>query len=127
ALAVIVQPPPGLAALALPKTVNPSKSNSTYEPASAVPVNVGVLILVRLSVLDVPVSLAVDMSGVVLGVMTVSIVTVSEGESETFENASVPLATSVWAPSDRATAGVMDQKPELSAVVLPSTVAPSSN
>ncbi len=53
---VIDQAPP--VAVPVPRTVVPSVSNRvTVEPLSAVPVKVGVVALVRLSVLDAPASL----------------------------------------------------------------------
>ena len=61
-LVVIDQAPP--VAMPVPSTVVPSVSyNLTVEPASAVPVKVGVVSLVMLSVPDTPVSLAEAKSG----------------------------------------------------------------
>jgi hypothetical protein len=74
-LAVMVCPPsdrelegvklqfPDPSAVAVPKTVDPSNT-CTVLLGAAVPVKVGVLSLVRLSVLDAPVSVAAVMSGV---------------------------------------------------------------
>lgn len=60
---VMLQLPP--VAVAVPRTVVPSVSYKvTVLPASAVPVKVGVVLLVMLSVLDDPVSEALVMSGV---------------------------------------------------------------
>src|SRR3569833_951355 len=75
AFAVIVRPPADNAddvidqlppvAVALPSTVVPSVSLSvTVLPASAVPVNVGVVLLVILSEFDAPVSLTLVISGI---------------------------------------------------------------
>lgn len=56
---------PEPSAVAVPKTVVPSVSyNLTVLLASAVPVKTGVVLLVMLSVLDAPVSVALVMSGV---------------------------------------------------------------
>ncbi|MNY48235.1 hypothetical protein D3C86_1835550 [compost metagenome] len=61
-LAVIDQFPP--VAMPVPRTVVPSVSyRVTVEPASAVPVNTGVVILVMLSELDIPLSLAAANTG----------------------------------------------------------------
>jgi hypothetical protein len=81
------------AAVPLPTCVFPSKI-VTVLPASAVPVNVGVVLLVILSVLDDPLSLAAVRSGVegAAGAV-VSIVMVNALEAtETFPAASVALA-----------------------------------
>ena len=59
-LATIVQLPP--LATAVPTTVAPSKS-VTVVPLSAVPVKVGAVTLVMLSVFDMPLSLAAVRSG----------------------------------------------------------------
>ena len=64
---------PLLSAVVVPKELVPA-NNSTVLPASAVPVNVGVLSLVMLSVLDCPVSeeeLRSGVDGVVVAVSTV--------------------------------------------------------
>ena len=64
---------PLLSAVVVPKELVPA-NNSTVLPASAVPVNVGVLSLVRLSLLELPVSELVARSGldgVVVAVSTV--------------------------------------------------------
>ena len=59
-LATVVQLPP--VATAVPTTVAPSKS-VTVVPLSAVPVKVGAVTLVMLSVFDMPLSLAAVRSG----------------------------------------------------------------
>jgi ABC-type cobalamin transport system ATPase subunit len=74
---VIVQTPP--VATALPNTVAPS-SNWTVNPAWAVPVNVGVVSLVRSSEFDAPLSLAAVRSGVERAGGVVSMVTASAVE-----------------------------------------------
>ncbi len=62
---LVIDQLPVPSAVAVPSTVVPSVSYSvTVLLASAVPVKVGVVALVMLSVLDVPVSLAVARSGV---------------------------------------------------------------
>jgi hypothetical protein len=55
---------PLVSALAVPSDVVPPRNNSTVELASAVPVKVGVLIFVTLSVVELPESLAAAKSGV---------------------------------------------------------------
>ena len=62
-----------LSAVVVPKELVPA-NNSTELPASAVPVNIGVLSLVRLSVLELPVSelgARSGLDGVVVAVSTV--------------------------------------------------------
>src|SRR5437016_386591 len=54
---------PELSAMVVPSEVTPSK-NAIVLPASAVPLNVGVLSLVTLSIWELPVSLAAAKSGV---------------------------------------------------------------
>ena len=96
------------------------------EPASAVPVRVGVVALVMLSLLDTPLSLPLARSGVegALGAV-VSLVTVSP-----VERGLVWLLPSVWvtlsvcAPCDRA-GEVMLQAPAPLAVAVPRSVVPS--
>ncbi|MNV96331.1 hypothetical protein D3C71_1913230 [compost metagenome] len=54
-----------LVATAVPSTVVPSVSYKvTVEPASAVPVNTGIVTLVMLSEFEIPLSLAVAITGV---------------------------------------------------------------
>jgi len=83
--------------------VAPSKI-VTVLPASAVPVKVGVVTLVILSVLDEPLSLAAVISGVegAAGAV-VSIVMLNAPEAtETFPAASVALAVMLCVPDERA-------------------------
>ena len=70
------RPVPELLAVAVPNTVLPS-SNCTVAPASAVPLNTGVVMLVTLSVLELPLSLAAVRSGTETFGAEVSIVTTS--------------------------------------------------
>ena len=74
---VIVQFPP--VAVPLPSTVEPS-SNCTVRPASAVPLNTGVVMRVMSSLFDEPLSLAAARSGVEMAGGVVSIVTESAAE-----------------------------------------------
>lgn len=89
-------------AVPLPTAVVPSKI-VTVLPASAVPVNVGVVTLVSLSVFDVPESLAAARSGVegAAGAV-VSIVILNAPEvAETFPAASVAVAVTLCVPAVR--------------------------
>ena len=84
-------------------TATPSLKIVTVSPASAVPVNVGVMIFVMSSVLDTPLSDAAVRSGAdgVVGV-TVSIVTDKPAEAApTLPATSVALAVMLWTPSLR--------------------------
>ena len=69
-VAVIDQFPLGLAAVAVPRTTVPSITKSTCNPAAVVPVKVGVLTFVILSMFDAPLSLAAARSGVEFGVVS---------------------------------------------------------
>ena len=70
---------PAPSAVVVPSSVLPS-NNSTVAPASAVPVNTGVVMLVMLSVLDDPLSLAAARSGAEIDGPAVSIVTTNAAE-----------------------------------------------
>ena len=127
ALEVIVQLP-SPAAVVVPSTVVPSVSyRVTVAPGSALPpVTVGVVTLVRLSVLEAPLSLAVARSGAE-GAKGAAISTVTTSDAEaalTLPARSVCLTVSVCAPADSALA-VIDQLPSPPAVAVPSTVVPS--
>ena len=63
-LDAVIDQSPLPSALALPREVLPPRNSSTVALASEVPVNVGVLSLVMLSVLELPVSLEAAKSGV---------------------------------------------------------------
>ena len=119
---------PEPSAVAVPKTVVPSVSyNFTVAPDSApLPVIVGVVALVRLSVLLAPVSEPLARSGAFdADGAVVSIVTVSPADAAlVLPDASVTLVVSVCAPLVSALV-VMLQLPEPSAVVVPSRVVPS--
>ena len=118
---------PAASAWPLPTKVVPSNS-VTVALASAVPVKVGVLTLVVLSVFDVPLSDVTARSGT-LGVTgaAVSIVTVSTPEAAlTLPARSVALATIAWTPFANGLAA-MDHTPAASAWLLPTTVAPSNS
>ena len=78
---LVIDQLPEPSAVAVPSTVVPSVSYSvTVAPASApLPVTVGVVLLVRLSVLDAPLSDAAARSGALGAAAVVSIVTASAG------------------------------------------------
>ena len=79
-------------ATVVPSDIEPS-NNSTVLPASAVPLNVGVLSLVMLSVFEAPVSLAGSKSGVDGAGVAVSIVTIKAPDAvEVFPASSVAVA-----------------------------------
>ncbi len=118
---------PEPSAVVVPSNVVPSVSYSlTVAPASApLPVTVGVVALVRLSVLLVPVSdpLARSAAPEAVGVV-VSIVTVKPADPAlVLPAASVTLVVKVWSPA-LSVLDVMLQLPEPSAVAVPSTVVP---
>jgi len=91
------------AAVPLPTCVAPSK-RVTVLPASAAPVKAGVVVLVMLSVLDEPVSVAAVMSGAVGAAgAVVSIVAERPVDAAlTFPATSVALAVMVCDPEERA-------------------------
>src|SRR6185312_9054767 len=112
---VVIDQKPVASALPVPTITAPS-DNVTKALASALPVNVGVVTLVVLSVFDAPLSDAADRSGL-LGVAgtAVSILTDSSGEAPlTLPVRSVACARITWNPSFRA-AAVTDQIPLASA------------
>ena len=122
---VIVQLPEPSATLA-PSIVVPSLSYKvTVAPASApLPVKVGVVTLVMLSVFDEPLSEAAVRSGALGAAAAVSIVTLSDADAAlTLPARSVCFAVKVWKPCDNAEL-VIVQLPEPSATVVPSTVVP---
>src|SRR2546421_5809979 len=93
---------PGLAyaaAVSLPTAVAPSNS-VTVLPASAVPVNVGVVTLVLLSVVEAPESLTAVMSGTdgAAGAMLSIVMLKADEADETFPAGSVAVAVTPWAP-----------------------------
>ena len=118
---------PEPSAVAVPSNVVPSVSyNLTVAPASApLPVTVGVVALVRLSVLLVPVSdplarsAAPDAVGAVVSIVTVRLA----DAAPVLPAASVTLVVKVWSPA-LSVLDVMLQLPEPSAVAVPSTVVP---
>ena len=113
-------------ATALPTTVAPSK-RVTVKPEVAATVNVGVVLLVRLSVVELPLSLVAVKSGApgAAGAV-VSMVTLRAADVVLLPAASVALALMLCVPS-LSVLLVMLQLPLPSAVVVPSTVLPSSN
>ena len=118
---------PSAAATAEPMLLAPSKS-STLLPASAVPVMVGVAVLVIPSMAEIPVSEFVSNIGVagVSGAF-VSMVTVNASETiDVLPAASLACTFSSWVPSARV-ALAMVNLPVASAVAVPRTVVPSSN
>ena len=64
---------PVLSAVVVPNGCTPSSNNVTLAPASLVPVNVGLVVFVRLSVFEMPVSLDAIRSGTVVVGCVVSI------------------------------------------------------
>ncbi len=107
-------------AVVVPKVPSTEEITATVELASAVPLNVGVLSLVILSVLDKPESEPAARSGVdgAAGA-EVSIVIESPEEAElVFPAASVAVAVIVWVP-DVIEPEVNNQFPLPSAVVVP--------
>ena len=98
----------------------------TVEFATAVPVSVGVVELVMLSVEDTPVSDAAARSGnpgvaIAVGVM----VTVFVADVPAFPATSTVVAEKVWTATASHDAGVKVQLPSASAVAEPMMVAPS--
>src|SRR4029079_15750524 len=123
---LVIDQLPEASARPVPSTVVPLVSNSvTVAPASAPPpVNTGVVLLVMLSVCEVPVSVAAVMSGADGAAAAVSIVMARPAEATLVLPAmSVCLAVSVWLPADSVEL-VIDQLPEASASPVPSTVVP---
>ena len=121
---VIVQLPDP-SAVAVPSTVVPLVSyKATVAPASDVPVRVGVVILVRLSVVDDPLSDATIRSGALGAATMVSMVTTNPAEATlALPAVSDCFAVRVCAPSASAVLTI-DQFPETSAVAVPNTVVP---
>ena len=110
-----------------PISVVPSVSYSlTVALASAVPLKVGVVSLVMLSVLELPLSVPAVMSGALGAPGAVASMVTARPEDATLvlPAKSVALAVMVWAPADRAEV-VMVQLPEPSAVPEPIRVVPS--
>jgi hypothetical protein len=123
--AVMLQLPLPSAA-AMPSTVVPSVSYSvTALPASVVPVKIGVVSFVILSVLEVPVSEPAVISGAAgADGADISIVMLSSADAVLMlPAASVAFTVTVWTPAVSADA-VMFQLPP-PAVAVPSTVVPS--
>ena len=119
---------PSSPAVAVPRDVSPSNT-STLLPASAVPLRVGVLSFVILSLLLTPLSLSSIKSIVGFSGAVVSIVTVRDSElSLLFPARSVALAVSVCSPSLRALSSetVKLQLPSLLAVAVPRNLSPSN-
>ena len=98
------------------------------ELASAVPVKLGVVLLVTLSVFELPVSVAAVMSGVDGAATVVSIVMASPLDAtDTLPAMSVDLAVMLCGPLTSVTCDVIVHAPVLtSAVAVPSTVVPLS-
>src|SRR5688572_24256995 len=95
-------------------------------PAPALPVNVGALTLVMLSLLELPLSLAIARSGVegaVGGVMSMVIFSAAEA-AETLPAASIAVAVNAC-PPPASVAVLNDQLPAGSATTPPSRVTPS--
>ena len=116
---------PLASAVALPSTVLPS-SSCTRAPASAVPLKTGVVMLVMLSVLELPLSLESVKSGAETAGVVVSIVTTTAAKADWFPAKSVACAAITWTPSLKAV-DTSDQLPALSATALPITELPSKS
>jgi len=114
-------------AVVVPKLVLPPRNNSTVLLASAVPVNVGVLTLVRLSVLEEPLSLAASRSGVdgAAGAVASIVMLRAPEAAEAFPAASVAVAVMEWTPAVRLMSLV--HEPVTLAMVVPLEVAPSKS
>jgi hypothetical protein len=93
ALTAIVQLPLP-SAVPVPINVEPARKSFTTAFASAVPLNVGVVLLVMLSVFDVPVSDAAARSGVegADGAVVSTVIDKADDATDTFPAASVALA-----------------------------------
>ena len=123
-VALLIDQLPERSTVPVPSTVVPLVSNRvTTAPTSPVPVKVGVVTLVRLSVLDVPLSDAVVRSGAPGAAAMVSMVTTSGAEAALVMPPIVCLAVIVCVPSASVELG-MDQLPEASAAAEPSAVVP---
>ena len=108
-------------AVVVPKLVLPPRNNWTVLLASAVPVNVGVLTLVRLSVLEEPLSLAASRSGVdgaAGAVVSIVIVSAVDG-ALSLPAASVAVAVTLWVPAVRAIVVVTPGEVYCAAVSVP--------
>src|SRR4029079_1388019 len=124
ALVILQLPEPS--ATAVPNTVLPFVSYKvTVAPTSALlPVKVGVVLFVMLSVLEVPESDPAIKSGAEGAATVVSIVTLNALDATlTFPARSVCLAVKLCEPGDKV-ALVILQLPEPSATAVPNTVLP---
>ena len=103
---------PAAEATPVPITVVPS-NRVTVLPASAVPVKVGVVTLVMLSVLDTPVSDAVIRSRACgrAGAVVSMVIDRAAEAALTLPATSVALAVMLWMPFARVEVVVMDQSP----------------
>jgi len=118
---------PEPSAVVAPSTVLPSVSYKvTVALASEVPLKIGVVVLVRSSLLLVPLSSALLKSGVpgALGAVVSIVISKLLEALLTLPAVSVTLAVSVCAPSLKVVLVIL-QLPLPSAVVVPSTVLPS--
>ena len=125
---VMVKAPPAepAATVAVPNTVVPS-SRVTVEPASAVPVILGVFKLMILSVAEMPVSDAASRAKTgLVGARLSTTKTSALDATETLAPLSTVLAVKLWDPSDNFVRGVATQFPLASAVVVPTKVCPSN-
>ena len=121
---MVQAPPPS--AVALPTWVAPANS-VTFAPASALPLKDGAVVLVMLSLFDVPMSEAAAMSGVPGAVgAALSIVTETSADFTLLLPAvSVAMAETRWIPA-LISASVIDQLPDPSATPEPMIVSPSN-
>jgi len=107
--------------------VTPSISSATTEPGSAVPLKVGVVSVVMLSVLDAPVSELATRSGAVATGAAVSMTTVSAAlAGPSLPATSSAMAVIEWVPSDSVKAEVKVQAPVAPTVTDP-TEEPSTS
>jgi hypothetical protein len=109
---------PLLSAVVVPSEVVPPRNSSTVALFSAVPLNLGVVTLVMLSVLELPLSLVGSRSGVEGALATESMVMLNDPEAEdTLPEVSVAVAVTVWSPSAILFEAVMVQFPPTVVVV----------
>lgn len=126
AVATVTDHTPLALAEAVPMSVAPSYRLTTAN-TGAVPVNVGVVTLVMLSMLEEPESEAVARSGVVGAAVTIgaAMFRLTPVDVVLFPAASVAKAVRMREPAARFDAGVNVHTPEALAVTVPSVVAPS--
>ena len=107
----------------------PLSNSSTVLFASAVPVNVGVVSFVRLSLLDVPVSESAARSGTdgAAGADVSMAIDMLGDAASAFPAASNAFAVTEYVPSETSEPSVKTQFPLLSAVVVPNELDPANS